>query len=102
MNYWVPSDMWASERTLELQGQKFANRSESHIIIAVVIFEHPALQETSQVPVLASRMVPSIGFGIKDLSLNPNPHANWLHDFEQGNWLLCASFLLDLVRVRTM
>lgn len=104
MNRWVPSDRWASKSTLEHQGQieKLSSRSESHIIFVVVTSEHPALQETSQVPTPASMTVTSVGFVIKDPGLNSNHAANWMHDFRQCAWPLFACFFLELMGARTV
>lgn len=47
-------------------------------------------------------MVMSVVFGVKDQSFNPNHAADWLSDFRQGTWLLCACILLNLVGVKTV
>ena len=47
-------------------------------------------------------MVMSVDFGVKDQSFNPSHAADWLSDFRQGTWPLCACFLLNPVGVKTV
>lgn len=90
----VPSDMWPSESTMGLQGlvEKLSSRSAEPHNPRGSYTCASSPPRTGFLRCLALT-VTSVGFEVKDWSLNPNHAALWLHDFSQGAWPLCAWFL---------
>lgn len=61
---------------------------QSRRTFAAVTPEHPALCKTGQVPAPPDIMVTSVGFGVKDPSLDLSSAASWPGDFRPSAWPL--------------